>query len=183
MIVAGLVVAVGLAVTPAGASPMVRGFGPYLLGAKANSVLKTGGFRRTTDPSIHGKVDVFVKDISAPLNGEPYPAKVYVYVTNGVVGGVVVKWNGTEFDTVSEWQQVYHGLWNQLVKTYGAIVVGSVSEDDPGDDGMAYVFHDAAGNLVAAGTSTDAHFDITIIYESAAFAAMQKNAPKPTITY
>jgi len=48
---------------------------------------------------------------------------------------------------------------------------------------MAYVFHDAAGNLVAAGTSTDAHFDITIIYESAAFAAMQKNAPKPTITY
>jgi len=119
-----------------------------------------------------------VKDIKAPLNGEVYPAMVKLYVANGVIGAVMVVWDGTEFDTVSAWQQVYNGLFHQLVNTYGG-----ENALPPGDDGMVYRFTDAAGNQFSSGTSTDDHFDITIIYQSAAFAAMQKNAPKPTMTY
>jgi hypothetical protein len=60
---------------------------------------------------------------------------------------------------------------------------GTADNDEPGDDGMGYHFTDAAGNFVAASTSVDQHFDIILMYESAAFLKMMKQSPKPTIKY
>jgi hypothetical protein len=196
MIVAGLVLAVGLAVTPALAAPVVHGFGPYVLGAKATDVLKTGGFRHSVDDSIPASagVTVYVKEIKAPLAGSVYSAALKLYIWRGTVGAFMVVWRGTEFDTVGEWQEAYHGLYNQLVKTYGANVVApavgegstglpALTVDDPGDDGMAYHFTDSAGNKVSTVTSTDDHFDISLMYQSAAFQKMLSQTPKPAIKY
>jgi hypothetical protein len=166
----------------ASTAPVVRGMGPYVLGAPADSVL-TGraGWDRlpARDTDVPESV-IYAQQTSLPIGGTLYPATVLLAVWHGQIAGIAVIWRADAFETVGTWFNAYCALYSQLFHTYG--------EPNPGFlhnlsyEGMTFNVTGDNGNWLHAEADPD-KANIVMIYSTAAYDQAVQQVPKPAVNY